>query len=224
VRRGARVSKPQTLDPGLRLSERLSSIAWRHAAHLTGRHFFIESSRRSAKRGQWIAKPRRKSLVRSIPPSGARQTPSVGPDTRPVSAHNLAARAPESQSHSRLSCGGYFLGHHPCDFRLSRRAAGSAFRSLNATTCCVSTPSRVASVIRFNQLPSNLRLLQCCMNAIAAALVPVPRCLGRLSRRSPPNSFSAPQQLVEINWATVLMLWLKKPGWFSGVPHGRDLL
>ena len=103
----------------------MSSIAWRHAAHLTGRHFFIESSRRSAKRGQWIAKPRRKSLVRSIPPSGARQTLSVGPDTCPVSAHNLAARAPESQSHSRLSCGGYFLGHHPCDFRLSCRAAGS---------------------------------------------------------------------------------------------------
>jgi hypothetical protein len=103
----------------------LSSIAWRHAAHLTGRHFFIESSRRSAKRGQWIAKPRRKSLVRSIPPSGARQTLSVGPDTCPVSAHNLAARAPESQSHSRLSCGGYFLGHHPCDFRLSCRAARS---------------------------------------------------------------------------------------------------
>jgi hypothetical protein len=41
----------------------------------------------------------------------------------------------------------------------SVRVAGppeATFISLNATTCCVSTPSRIASVIRLNQLPSNL--------------------------------------------------------------------
>jgi hypothetical protein len=125
VRRGARVSKPQTLDPGLRLSGNGCLRSLGGMLRTSPAAIFSSSRRDASPKGASGSLNRAASLVRSIPPSGARQTLSVGPDTCPVSAHNLAARAPESQSHSRLSCGGYFLGHHPCDFRLSCRAARS---------------------------------------------------------------------------------------------------